>query len=265
MEGFVKHWETQVTFSGAAAEPDITPVPVGHNSLDSTLSMEEISFTSHLASRDSCVSPSHSSDYDDDDDESSTSVFGLSPIKAPVAQSSKRKETMGKEEILDPIVTVRQEQLQTATTSPLSPNNNRRNEECATFALAVADSLRKLPPERVKATQSQLFVVLAEAHSQVTKPGGCGDADSTTEFLQTALDPRSFSNDGGTTARLLSQGLLTFEKVAVRFTDEEWMLLDAGQRALYQEVMAENYGMVASLRKSVVVGEGVAKTLPGVA
>lgn len=83
---------------------------------------------------------------------------------------------MGKEEILDPIVTVRQEQLQTATTSPLSPNNSRHNEECATFAPAVADSLRKLPPEHVKATQSQIFVVLADADSQVTKPGGRGDA-----------------------------------------------------------------------------------------
>uniref|UniRef100_A0A670YZ68 KRAB domain-containing protein n=1 Tax=Pseudonaja textilis TaxID=8673 RepID=A0A670YZ68_PSETE len=37
--------------------------------------------------------------------------------------------------------------------------------------------------------------------------------------------------------------------VAVRFSDEEWMLLDAGQQDLYREVMAENSGMVASLSK----------------
>uniref|UniRef100_A0A8D0KMJ2 KRAB domain-containing protein n=1 Tax=Salvator merianae TaxID=96440 RepID=A0A8D0KMJ2_SALMN len=56
-----------------------------------------------------------------------------------------------------------------------------------------------------------------------------------------------------------------FEDVALHFTEEEWVLLEPGQRALHQEVMEENYKSLAFLGEDTLDPDGnMLKSVPGI-
>ncbi|KAM6472049.1 neurotrophin receptor-interacting factor homolog isoform 2-T2 [Liasis olivaceus] len=92
--------------------------------------------------------------------------------------------------------------------------------------------------------QEQVFGRISQVDStQVTSPR------NRKKSLKEITEMSSFCHGAKTATLPPAQSSVSFEEVAVYFTEEEWALLNSRQRLLHKEIMLENFQNVAALGK----------------